>query len=266
MRSIHLAATLLFAGLAVVPAAAAVVASSLPYTGTPDWTDATFPGTSMTTDGTRSVLQTEPGLGVWFGWGSGYADPAPAWSPGSNATGNSLALTASFSADTRDFNTYFHDGRRMADIEFAPTHCDSNVTQCFGATANPGVDLLFRDAVATNGQYGAHYDFVPLDLTQTNSFGFLLLGDTVTYVVNGARYSGIANPSTATILIIGDGSGSSPTGTGAMTITRVAFDNATQAVPGAVPEPATWGLMLGGFGLTGAALRRRSAAAATVAG
>ena len=33
---------------------------------------------------------------------------------------------------------------------------------------------------------------------------------------------------------------------------------------GAVPEPASWALMIGGFGLTGVALRRRRAAAAAV--
>lgn len=34
---------------------------------------------------------------------------------------------------------------------------------------------------------------------------------------------------------------------------------------GAVPEPATWGLMIAGFGLTGGALRRRRTARAAIA-
>ncbi|PZQ64580.1 MAG: hypothetical protein DI570_04800 [Phenylobacterium zucineum] len=40
------------------------------------------------------------------------------------------------------------------------------------------------------------------------------------------------------------------------------FTFTTVTAPGAVPEPATWALMIGGFGLTGAALRRRRAGAA----
>jgi hypothetical protein len=40
----------------------------------------------------------------------------------------------------------------------------------------------------------------------------------------------------------------------------VFFDDVS--VSGAVPEPATWALMIGGFGLAGAALRRRRAVAA----
>jgi hypothetical protein len=31
----------------------------------------------------------------------------------------------------------------------------------------------------------------------------------------------------------------------------------TTAAPAAVPEPASWAMMLGGFGLVGGALRRR---------
>ena len=39
------------------------------------------------------------------------------------------------------------------------------------------------------------------------------------------------------------------------------FDN-TGASQGAAPEPASWALMIGGFGLAGAALRRRRTSAA----
>ena len=40
------------------------------------------------------------------------------------------------------------------------------------------------------------------------------------------------------------------------------FDNVRLDVSSGVPEPATWALMLGGFGLAGAALRRRRATVA----
>jgi opacity protein-like surface antigen len=36
-------------------------------------------------------------------------------------------------------------------------------------------------------------------------------------------------------------------------------------IPGGVPEPASWALMIGGFGMTGAALRRRRTAVAATA-
>ena len=35
-----------------------------------------------------------------------------------------------------------------------------------------------------------------------------------------------------------------------------------QAVGGAIPEPATWAMLLTGFGLVGATMRRRAAATA----
>ncbi len=40
------------------------------------------------------------------------------------------------------------------------------------------------------------------------------------------------------------------------------LDNLTTSGGGAIPEPGTWALMIGGFGLAGAALRRRQAATA----
>ena len=46
------------------------------------------------------------------------------------------------------------------------------------------------------------------------------------------------------------------------TTEKVGLATLQQTVSGAVPEPGTWALMIGGFGLAGAALRRRRAALA----
>jgi PEP-CTERM motif len=40
-------------------------------------------------------------------------------------------------------------------------------------------------------------------------------------------------------------------------LNNLTFSAELAAVPGAVPEPATWGLMIAGFGVAGAALRRK---------
>jgi hypothetical protein len=47
---------------------------------------------------------------------------------------------------------------------------------------------------------------------------------------------------------------------GAMALTTVSYDDV--AIPGAVPEPESWALLIGGFGVAGAALRREKLATA----
>ena len=43
----------------------------------------------------------------------------------------------------------------------------------------------------------------------------------------------------------------------------IGFGNISYASAAAVPEPATWGLLTGGIGMAGGALRRRKAKLAT---
>jgi hypothetical protein len=44
----------------------------------------------------------------------------------------------------------------------------------------------------------------------------------------------------------------------------VFLDRVSASVSGAVPEPATWGMMILGFGLVGMSMRRRGAAQTSV--
>lgn len=47
-------------------------------------------------------------------------------------------------------------------------------------------------------------------------------------------------------------------GSGSVGIDNVVFDIRATSISGAVPEPATWALMIGGFGCVGGAMRRRT--------
>lgn len=255
MAAIGVAAALLSA-----QAASALVVSSLPYQGTPDWTDIVFSETSMTLGAGRSDLSTNQYRGVWFGWGAWYGDQ-PGWTPGSNAVGNYLSLSLSFSAGAADWNAYFYDRTAEFAMQFNPTvSCPGG--NCYGQPVTPGVMLYFGNPTPGGALLST---FVALDTTQVHRYEALMRGTMLTYRIDGIAYSGlaIAQGLAEPLLVIGDGSGSSPTGVGQMTVHGVQFDTAPSfsALPG-VPEPQSWALLLAGFGLAGAALRRQRTLAA----
>ena len=61
-----------------------------------------------------------------------YGD-TPAWSLGTSSSSNYLSLTASFSANARDWSAYLYDRTHFAAFSFAPTGCDGNAGSCYAA-------------------------------------------------------------------------------------------------------------------------------------
>lgn len=244
------------------PASAAVVVETLPYQGTPDWVDIVFAGTSMTTDGTTSTLTTAHNRGVWFGWGNGYSNAAQGWAPGTNAQGNHLSLSAAFSAGATDWSAYFYDGVGYAGMLFNSvfTHheCNGNNNSCYAielARPEQGVTVYHAEIE------GRTFTFKPLDMSQQHTYEFLLKGTQVAYRVDGELiYAGPAllNAAGTRLLVIGDGSGSTLTGEGSMTVYGVSLDNAPVAhtLISTVPEPGGALMLLAGLGLIGLSVHR----------
>jgi hypothetical protein len=248
MRLMSVAAT---AFLLAWPAAATVVASSLPYQNTPDWSDVVFAGTTMTVSSGVARLTTAPIRGVWFGWSP--SSNTPSWSIAPNSLGNLLSLTAAFSAGADDWQAYFYDGTRGGAIYFNATACNPGTTNCYNFNGTPGATIFFNGSST----------FIPLDTTAFRTYEILVRNSDVIYRIDGQRYAGTALPASGTtFLLVGDSSGSSPSGTGTLMISAVSFDRATSVLDlpstvSGVPEPASWAMLLSGFGLIGAFSRRQ---------
>jgi hypothetical protein len=228
-----------------------VVASSLPFENTPDWSDVVFAGTSMTVNAGVATLTTAHTRGVWFG--RSPTANTPAWTIGSNASGNLLSLTTAFSSGADDWSAYFYDGQRGGFLQFNPTNCNPLNSNCYNANGTPGVKLHFNGSTS----------FIALDTTQFRTYEILVRGTSVVYRIGGQRVTGEALIAGGTnFLLVGDDSGSSPSGTGSMRISAVSFDSATLVsdlpnLTSGVPEPENWAMLLSGFSLIGLLARRR---------
>ena len=206
-----------------------------------------------------------------------------------------LALSAS-AAQATDTQVVSGSGQRAIQIAFSQGFGQSFVATGTGLTSfgfefqtfNPGqantpVTITLRsgsgltgDIVATrtatlpteptepNGAAWFDFDFTGTDLTAGASYTAIL---TTTSSLLGAVYGPDINIFTGQALgsdaytsgQLFAGNGLSGFCTGSDSICDANFRFSTTGPAAAVPEPASWAMMLGGFGLLGGALRRRRA-------
>jgi hypothetical protein len=114
---------------------------------------------------------------------------------------------------------------------------------------------------------GALFDFVSLDVFQADGnglgvpIGFTALlgtGQTILFIANTPEYGHTNTPATRTAIILPTTFRGLKSVTWANGAEWHQFDNVVvSGATGAVPEPASWGLLLAGFGGIGFAMRRR---------
>lgn len=128
-----------------------------------------------------------------------------------------------------------------------------------GSVSSPYSDVsataeLLSGGVPTNPDftddpnlYNLRFTYTGAPLLDLSNVGFM--GLTARSVLNGIAFDGFG---AVTVKTSGPLTG------------RNVYTSGLVSVPGGVPEPAAWGLMLAGFGLAGAALRRRRSTATMV--
>lgn len=204
----------------------------------------------------RAVGQVKTGTNTRRGLhtpvtGSGLPTPA--------GTGVTQALT-NFGAFAGGSDANFSSGVPVA---FTFSRVGTTITYTVGSTSWSDTKAYYADV---NGLEARIRSNVPTAGTPTNSHDItnLVLTDAVTVAqslgsLNAADgavaiklWSGLTGDFTLSGSYVFAWTGSQPTGA------RLASQIKLLALP-AVPEPGTWVLMIGGFGLVGAAMRRRGA-------
>jgi PEP-CTERM motif len=161
-----------------------------------------------------------------------------------------IQSNADFSAvvgQTRFQSTGFNN----LNILFGPFGLDGSRSYCAGCNGSFTLSFDATTFGTSNGVGG-----VGLDVTTNQNYdAFVTFGDnsTQTFALSRIANSFFGLTSDRLIKSIAFG----PNGNGISTSGSTAIDNLTIGVAGAVPEPATWAMMIVGFGLIGAVARRR---------
>ena len=146
------------------------------------------------------------------------------------------------------------------------------LTSAAGAVVLPQLDPVALDTtfLSTDGSTPAAIDFVNHETYAVDVYWINYSGDRVFYNTLGAMSSYvqgtyITHPWIIAVAGSGDtlaqGTGTLITGFLAATPSALGLAPDIANIGGAVPEPASWALLVAGFGLVGAAVRRRRMAA-----
>ena len=217
---------------------------------------------------TRPLVLLPAALGAVLAWGGTPAAAAVTTYTSQAAFDAAVTGETTFGFDEGNSTTHYHvaaNPYRQSGIGFA-----DNVTAA--DTATGGVPILFLIGNATTPTYGV--DFLSFQNTQVGvsadltSRGVTALGfDYASYIVGGPATVAVNGGLPAALTVTGTPQFIGFTSTTPITDISVVFPGAYSfdltsvsdagAVAGAVPEPASWALMLAGFGVVGVARRRR---------
>lgn len=222
----------------------------LGISNTAPWTRVRFSETSFAVNDGVLTMTTGPNRGTWFGNGTAIGHH-PGWSFSTSAVGTYIDISLKLGADSEDWSLYFHDA---SGYEGA---LGFNPAGSYNAPIQFGVSYFFAGA----GNIGTT-NFVTMDLSDDfHRFEILLKDGMVSYAIDGElAFSGAAFLSTTQqLLVIGDGSGSTPTGLGSMQVERVHIDTAPEITSlAAVPVPGALPLLGSALAFGGLWRRRRT--------
>ncbi|MEM7755428.1 MAG: hypothetical protein AAF297_07305 [Planctomycetota bacterium] len=173
-----------------------------------------FGGTTWNTDDGALNMTTAPVRGIWMG-----AFQSSPILPPDNVDGSYLKLDVKMGVGAVEWSTYINDGSHGASFAFDHDGFSYNT-----AGQSVRVDTDLTDAFST--------------------FEILLKDGRVSYVFNGqvlANRALATETTNAKIMLIGDGSGSTPTGAGSMSVDNVTWLGGPDF--DAIPTPGVAGVL-----------------------